>query len=280
MEYNNTTSAQVNNNPSSKTGFAGHIVEEVRVFSGKKIVRIVIGIIAVLIALGVVFFVYTGGFTQAGDQKPTDVVIANITEGSAQITWKTAVAVQAVVEYGTTPTALNFFAPETEKTTDHKVDLTLLSPETTYYFQIRVGDTIYDNAGVPWSFTTRSKTQNNNSQAVPTPTSANSNQNTNQSENTQSSPTATPTPYQSFKLNSNGNKVNECNYTNCDDIKANLGKGCSLKQYLDCRNKEVTPTNTPASEPTPTETPTPSPTPTSAEPTATPSPSLTPTPTS
>ncbi|GIW63461.1 MAG: hypothetical protein KatS3mg091_263 [Patescibacteria group bacterium] len=256
---------------SAKPSFAGHIVEEVRIFSGKKIVRVAIGLAAVLAVLGIVFFVYTGGFTKAGDQKPTDVVIANITEGSAQITWKTAIAVQSVVEYGTTPTALNFFAPETEKTTDHKVDLTLLSPETTYYFQIRVGDTIYDNAGVPWSFTTKSKTQSNN-QTTPSPTPNNANGSNTDSDNSQSVPTPTPTPYQSFKLESDSNQVKECNYTSCNQIRSNLGRGCTLKQYLDCKKKEeslsetsgsnseneasateaVSPSPTPTTEPTPT----------------------------
>src|SRR3989338_10536300 len=118
----------------------------------KKIFAIVIG---VAIFVGLVFLYFSVFGTRAADYEPRDVVVSNIEKNSVRVTWATGVDTQGVVEYGTTPTALNFFAPEASKGKTHSLDLTLLSPNTTYYFDIRVGEKKYDNGGVPWTFTTK-----------------------------------------------------------------------------------------------------------------------------
>jgi len=129
-----------------------------------------------------------------------------------------------VVEYGTTPTALNFFAPEPTKTKTHTIDLTLLSPNTTYYFDIRVGDTKYDNGGVPWTFTTKGIEA-----SVITPSAT----------PTQpfDSAQAKPTPIQRLKI-SDGTEG--CTETDCNKIKSKLGKGCSTQDYMKCLRKPTT----------------------------------------
>src|SRR3989339_1055428 len=119
----------------------------------KKFSAIVIG---VAVFVGLVFLYFSVFGTRAADFEPRDVVVSNIEKNSVRTTWTTGVDSQGVVEYGTTPTSLNFFAPEATKVKTHTIDLTLLSPNTTYYFDIRVGDTKYDNGGVPWTFTTKS----------------------------------------------------------------------------------------------------------------------------
>src|SRR3990167_652642 len=118
----------------------------------KKFSAIVIGIV---VFVGLVFLYFSIFGTRAADFEPRDVVISNIEKNSVRTTWATGTDTQGVVEYGTTPTALNFFAPEAIKCKTHTLDLTLLSPNTTYYFDIRVGDKKYDNGGVPWTFTTK-----------------------------------------------------------------------------------------------------------------------------
>jgi hypothetical protein len=126
-----------------------------------KVASVVIGII-VFILLVYVAFTLVG--TNAADLEPRDVVVSNIEKNSVKLTWATGTDTQGVVEYGTSPTSLNFFAPEASKEKDHTLDLTLLSPSTTYYFDVRIGDKKYDNGGVPWTFSTKSIDK----EAVPT----------------------------------------------------------------------------------------------------------------
>ena len=107
-----------------------------------KISSIVIGIIIAVLLTIMGFKVLSGSFTRASDMEPRDVVVSTILENSAKLSWSTGIETQGVVEYGTTPTALNFFSPEPQKIKSHIADLTLLTPNTSYYFQIRIGDKI------------------------------------------------------------------------------------------------------------------------------------------
>lgn len=216
----------------------------------KKIGAVVVGLILFVLIVILGFQIFG---TRAADVEPRDVVIADISQNSASISWTTGVETQAVIEYGTSPTALNFFAPEATRTKNHKVELTLLSPATTYYFQIRIGDKKYDNGGVPWTFTTKS-TQTNQTVPSLTPTEA------------LNQPTASPTPVQVLEVN-NEDQPNPtqavCNETDCEKIKLNLGKGCTTQDYFRCIRK-LSPTagETPTTALTPTATSTPSATPT------------------
>jgi hypothetical protein len=203
-----------------------------------KIGSVVIGIVIAVI-LGVLALNMGGVFTRASDIEPRDVVISDIAQNNAKISWVTGIETQGVVEYGTTPTALNFFAPEATKTKNHLVELTLLSPQTTYYFQIRIGDKKYDNGGVPWTFTTRgAEVQPLSGQPTPTSTS-------------QIQPT--PTPIQSLEIKTNSTNTSttlSCNETDCAKIKEKLGKGCTTQDYFRCL-KKLTPAATLTSSPTP-----------------------------
>lgn len=182
----------------------------------KKIAAVIIGI-GVFVGLVVAYFAIFG--TRAADFEPRDVIVSNIEKNSVKATWATGVDTQGIVEYGTTPTALNFFAPEAVKTKTHSIDLTLLSPSTTYYFDVRVGDTKYDNGGVPWTFTTKGAESSVSSPtAVPTQAGAR------------------PTPIQSLKIpDGSGN----CTETDCAQIKLKFGKGCSTQDYFKCLKKST-----------------------------------------
>ena len=189
-----------------------------------KIAAIVVGII-IFIGLLILTFQLIGA--RAADSEPRDVVVSNIEKNSVKLSWATGADTQGVVEYGTTPTALNFFAPEATKGKTHSLDLTLLSPNTTYYFDVRVGEKKYDNGGDPWTFTTKN-TDATSGTLSPTPTVS-------------ASSSASPTPIQTLKI-SDGTEG--CTETDCNAIKAKLGKGCSTQDYLKCINK-LTPTPTP-----------------------------------
>lgn len=188
-----------------------------------KIVSIGIGVVIAILLIVMGFKVFSGVFTRAADLEPRDVVVSNIAENSTKLSWATGIETQGVVEYGTSPTSLNFFAPEPQSTKTHTIDLTLLSPNTTYYFQIRIGDKKYDNGGVPWTFTTKGAAKPTVS--IPAP----------------AVPTAKPTPVQSLEIPTTGTPSRVCNETDCTKIKAKLGKGCETVDYLKCISK-LTPT--------------------------------------
>lgn len=193
-----------------------------------KIASIVIGVFIAILLLVLGFNIFQSVFTRAADYEPRDVVITDIAQNSVKIGWTTGVDSQGVIEYGTTTTALNFFAPEPQKTKTHSVDLTLLSPGSTYYFQIRIGDQKYDNGGVPWTFTTKGADQ-----SVASPTAV----------PTQAPVAVSPTPIQTLDIPAAPGTV-VCNETDCTKIKAKLGKGCSTQDYFKCIRK-LTPTPTP-----------------------------------
>lgn len=217
----------------------------------KKILAFATGLI-LFIVLAVIGFRIFG--TRAADFEPRDVVISNIEKNSARISWATGVETQGIIEYGTSPTALNFFAPEPTKEKNHSVDLTLLSPSTTYYFIIRIADKRYDNGGVPWSFTTKGIERSQ-------PSEDNMNQNNNSSSDIQQNNQVTPiqrlridnsdqTPSLTESANSQINPTPtielKCDETdNCDMIKDKLGKGCNAQDYYRCLLKKTTPSPSP-----------------------------------
>lgn len=86
---------------------------------------------------------------------PVEVMAKSEEDGKgAVVTWRSDKESMGVVEYGTTPASLLLRAAETEQTTDHRVSLSPLRPNVSYYFRIRIGEEVYDNAGIPYSFKT------------------------------------------------------------------------------------------------------------------------------
>lgn len=84
-----------------------------------------------------------------------------VSANSAVISWETTEVTQGRVEYGTNATSLAFSAPEATSGKTHNVPLTLLTPNTVYYYLVTVGKSkcdssgqVCDNTCVPWSFTT------------------------------------------------------------------------------------------------------------------------------
>lgn len=115
-------------------------------------------IILILILVGVlaVFGLNTAKdmfSSAAGGADPVGVKVeaeANL----ATVVWTTEKEVMAVLQYGTTPASLLLRALETNPSISHRMTISPLKSGTTYYFNIRVGDEIYDNGGIPYSFKT------------------------------------------------------------------------------------------------------------------------------
>ena len=249
-----------------------------------KILSISIGVLLAGVLIFVGFKLLQGVFTKASDTAPRDVVITGGTQSASHIGWTTDQETQGVIEYGSSPTSLNFFAPEAQKGKKHSVDITLLSPGTTYYFQIRVGDQKYDNGGVPWTFTTKSKgniditpTATPTATVVPTPVvTAGALIRPTTSLSFKLPPTPIPLPTLSSFV---------CGETSCITICQKLNRTCSSREWMTsgCVGKvnpltcvQIVPTGTPA--PTAT-TPSTIPTPTTSTVTSTPTIMLTSTPT-
>lgn len=118
---------------------------------------------------------------QANSVKSTQVAANN-----AVIIWETTDTTQGRVEYGTNSTSLSLSVPELNSGKTHSVPLTLLTPNTVYYYLLVFGkpgvmpgsteEVRCDSSGqvctsncVPWSFTTSTATpQSQIEKAIPT----------------------------------------------------------------------------------------------------------------
>lgn len=100
-------------------------------------------------------------FAKASSCTVKDVVAGQVTKNNAVIYWVTDDMSQGTVEYGTNATNLTFSSPEGQPGKEHSINLSLLTPNTVYYYLIKIGDKRCDASGqtcgiscVPWSFTT------------------------------------------------------------------------------------------------------------------------------
>lgn len=143
----------------------------------------VIGLVVLLvIVLGGVIVLGQGAssyLAKASSCQAQKVSATNVSENSAVITWQTEDISQGRVEYGTNATNLTFSAPEATSGKDHNVRLTLLTPNTVYYYLVTIGNNKCDSSGqvcttscVPWSFTTATAApQEKIQQPIASPTS-------------------------------------------------------------------------------------------------------------
>lgn len=232
----------------------------------KKTSAILVGIVLSIPLAIFGFFAYQNVTTRASDSEPRDVVISEITDSSVLITWSTDQPTQGVIEYGTSPTTLVFFAPEAQKVQQHEVELTLLTPKTTHYFHIRVNDTVFDNGGVPWTFTTKGSGEESDeasgSPGSETPSSGtpSAGLSASPSPSSQVSPTSSSQSPAPTQVPATPTEAFSCeDQDDCQKILQKLNKGCSTADYVRCikrsapivtytpvpTKKEVTPTEEP-----------------------------------
>ncbi len=136
----------------------------------KTLKTIIIVLILFLTGIGAIFGInaaktYLSG-AAAGEDPQNVKVQADV--ASATISWQSEKEVMGIVEYGANQASLMLRAIETQKSTVHRVVLSPLKEGTTYYFRIKIGETIYDNNGIPYSFKTKPAV----AEVLPTPTIA------------------------------------------------------------------------------------------------------------
>lgn len=118
---------------------------------------VILSVLLVVIVLGVIGVGTIRTFMSgaSGALEPSGVTAVSAADGkSATISWTAEKGSIAKVEYGTTPASLVLMAAETETTTEHKLSLSSLRSGTTYYYRIRIGEDVFDNSGVPYTFKT------------------------------------------------------------------------------------------------------------------------------
>ena len=136
----------------------------------KTLKTIIIVLILFLTGIGAIFGInaaktYLSG-AAAGEDPQNVKVQADV--ASATISWQSEKEVMGIVEYGANQASLMLRAIETQKSTVHRVVLSPLKEGTTYYFRIKIGETIYDNNEIPYSFKTKPVV----AEVLPTPTTA------------------------------------------------------------------------------------------------------------
>lgn len=216
----------------------------------RKFLPIIIGVLlSIPLAIGA-FFLTQGAMTRASVTAPTDVRAIDITDSKATISWITDGESQGVIEYGTSPDTLNTYAPEITPKTSHKVTLTLLQPNRSYYYQIRIGDETFNNEGVPWTFKTKLEGSVQGVADMVSPSPKKKSSKIKPSTESVSDPIPTtkvvdktimrlPTAHATYVLGqptsgAAGRPVNCPQTTDCDLIQEKLGKGCTSTEYVQC----------------------------------------------
>lgn len=119
---------------------------------------VIFGVLIVVMVLVVLAITQVRTFMSGAtsDVEPQTVSAVPSDDGkSAVVTWTSDKESIAKIEYGTTAASLVLMAAETSAVTSHSVNLASLRPATTYYYRIRVGDEIFDNGGIPYTFKTK-----------------------------------------------------------------------------------------------------------------------------
>jgi hypothetical protein len=118
----------------------------------------VLGVVMVLVVLAVgQVKTFMSGATSGVE--PQSVTTVSGDDGkSAVINWISDKESISKIEYGTTAASLVLMSAESSAVTNHSVSLTSLRPSTTYYFRIKVGEDVFDNGGIPYTFKTKADT--------------------------------------------------------------------------------------------------------------------------
>jgi hypothetical protein len=96
----------------------------------------------------------------ANGEEAIEVKVTNVRDTAITVTWVSEDQVLGMIYYGVSPDRLDRVAYDDRgkdvKGFTHHITLRRLSPNTTYYFDVASGDTVYDNSGSHYKVTTAS----------------------------------------------------------------------------------------------------------------------------
>lgn len=93
------------------------------------------------------------GSKASQENQPRNIRLEEVNPKSATISWTTSEPAYGFVSYGETM-SLGNTVQTGERATVHTATVPNLTPGTTYYYKVGVDEEIFDNEGVPYSFTT------------------------------------------------------------------------------------------------------------------------------
>jgi hypothetical protein len=129
------------------------------------IILLLVGVLGV-VGVGAVR-TYMSGAEGALGPKTVSAIIGSDGK-SATISFSTDKKTRPTVMYGTSPTSMLLSKVAAEESTEFNVSLSPLKDNTQYYYAIKIADTIYDNAGIPYSFSTKAKSTGVTEEVSPT----------------------------------------------------------------------------------------------------------------
>lgn len=118
----------------------------------------------------VLFFSFNSIGSRANIDKPTNISVDTIEDTSATVVFSADIDKSYTIAYGKDPAKLTLFSiPKLQNnTTIFKANLSLLEPNTIYFFELRNSSGIpFNNEGIPWQFKTNAKTTKLNIDALP-----------------------------------------------------------------------------------------------------------------
>ena len=83
---------------------------------------------------------------------PRNILADNVNTGTVKISFVTNKKVKASIFYGTNVASLLLMAQDSAETTNHNILLTNLKPNKTYFYKIVIGNDVFDNNSVMYSF--------------------------------------------------------------------------------------------------------------------------------
>ena len=89
------------------------------------------------------------------DIEPQSVSTSNITSNSATVNFTTDKETATLISYGTDANSLTLFAAEPNQAQNHAITLSFLSPNTIYFYTIKIGENAFSNNNSPYQFTTK-----------------------------------------------------------------------------------------------------------------------------
>lgn len=125
----------------------------------------VFGILLLLVGVGITSYLVDKGVIfqsrATSDKKPVNIAITNVTPTSFSVLYTTDQAYPGSITYGTAPNGTNVALDDRDQqngqaapSTIHHITVRNLTPETTYYFSILSGDSVYLNNDVPYTIKT------------------------------------------------------------------------------------------------------------------------------